>query len=165
MSVLQPMAVEQFTSRAVHNHVISHPDDLLAEPVQFANLDMNTLNPEDLEVIENSFSFIMTKDGTMHGFGSWFSVTFGCGSESVVLDTHPSCPLTHWKQDLLPMAEPFAVSKGDQLNGTIRLVRNAAYRRHLRVHLEFALTRLLQQDNEQSGGSPISRSLCFKVWR
>ena len=49
------------------------------------------------------------------------------------------CSATHWKQDLFMMDKPLKVVRGDRLNGTLTMVRNLKWRRHLKVKLSYTL--------------------------
>ena len=93
----------------------------------------------------------------------------------VSLSTAPGQPLTHWKQDLFPLHHPVAVAAGDVIRGavrhrwgvprrgrltplpagTFRVRRNPRYRRHLRVHLAFAV----------SGSVAASETRQYLLWR
>ena len=50
-----------------------------------------------------------------------------------------TCSATHWKQDLFMMDKPLKVVRGDRLHGTLTMVRNLKWRRHLKVKLSYTL--------------------------
>ncbi|KAL5489484.1 hypothetical protein EMCRGX_G018578 [Ephydatia muelleri] len=140
-SPLKHVAQSDLFGRPIHNHVMSE-GDCLSKPLCIHTLDTKTLTVANLELIQSNFRFEVTKSGIMHGFGSWFDVTFGSIPEGykyspVVLSTSPRYPLTHWKQALLMLNTPLHVTKGDHIEGDIILTRNKVWRRHLRVRLKY----------------------------
>lgn len=158
---LVPLTKSELYSRPVHDHVLS-PQDCLAAPCSVLRLNLKSLKLADIEKVESSFQFVFSKQGVVHGFGSWFETKFGgippdYSYEDVTLSTSPWQPLTHWKQDLLLLDDPLAVSEGDRLDGVITLTRNPLWRRHLRVRLTFSLT--TSDDSSQD--------FCkeFRLWR
>jgi len=100
-----------------------------------------------------------------HGFCSWFDVIFdgvrrsenwvprrsadesnGADEQtddrsndhtSVVLNTSPTHPHTHWKQITFVLAQPIWVRNSQQIEATITTQRNAVYRRHFEVIIQF----------------------------
>ncbi|KAL5489482.1 hypothetical protein EMCRGX_G018576 [Ephydatia muelleri] len=140
-SPLKHVAQSDLFGRPIHNHVMSE-GDCLSKPLCIHTLDTKTVTVANLELIQSNFRFEVTKSGIMHGFGSWFDVTFGSIPEGykyspVVLSTSPRYPLTHWKQALLMLNTPLHVTKGDHIEGDITLTRNKVWRRHLRLRLKY----------------------------
>ena len=58
--------------------------------------------------------------------------------------------LTHWKQNLFILDKPVKVSKGDRMEGLIKIYRHPEWRRHLRVLLKFKVFSGYQLDIEVS---------------
>lgn len=100
-----------------------------------------------IQDITKDFRFEITKDGDLHGMGSWFDVGFReKEKEGVILSTGPSHPLTHWKQDLLMLETPIKVSKGNIFTGTISIKRNRIWRRHFNITLKLSCPALFSQE-------------------
>ncbi|KAI8487770.1 class I-like SAM-binding methyltransferase super [Branchiostoma belcheri] len=134
-SPLIPSAKKEFFGRPIFNHELS-VHDCLAEWETVLVMDMKRFRVEELEEISQDFEFQVTREGTFHGFASWFSVDFGgfpSTEPPVVLNTGPEHEMTHWKQDLFMMDQPTAVEGGDSIVGNILIKRNPEWRRHLRV--------------------------------
>jgi protein arginine N-methyltransferase 2 len=140
-SPLISVAQTEILGHPLHNHILSK-DDCLSLPATVARLQLKTTTLDDIERIESTFKFTITKDGEFHGFGSWFDVRFGdipseYEYETVTLSTSPHSPLTHWKQDLFMVDTPLPVVKGDLIEGEICIYRNKLWRRHLRVLISY----------------------------
>jgi protein arginine N-methyltransferase 2 len=139
-SCVIPQALEESCSSPIHDYVLEE-SDVLAPPVVILDLDIKTVQIADLEEMQCIFSFEVSRNGTFHGFGSWFDVTFGSlpvqNYENVTLSTGPGAPLTHWKQDFFLFPHPFQVQKGEKLKGELLIERNKKWRRHLRVTFKF----------------------------
>ncbi|XP_066263589.1 protein arginine N-methyltransferase 2-like isoform X2 [Branchiostoma lanceolatum] len=134
-SPLIPSAKKEFFGRPIFNHELDL-QDCLAEWETVLVMDMKRFRVEELEEISQDFEFQVTREGTFHGFASWFSVDFGgfpSTEPPVVLNTGPEHEMTHWKQDLFMMDQPTAVEGGDSIVGSILIKRNPEWRRHLRV--------------------------------
>lgn len=90
------------------------PDDYLAKPLVYANLDITEVEGAEVEA---SLTFPFTRAGTLHGFGGWFKVWL---TDEIVIETSPESPRTHWRQAFLPMKTPIRVTPMDTI--TLRLV-------------------------------------------
>jgi hypothetical protein len=85
-------------------------DGLLAEPATLLSMDCLKASA-DAGTFEHEATFEVTRDGTLDGMVAWFVAELAPG---VTLDTGPSAPPTHWKQDVLP-TRPHPVKKGQRL--------------------------------------------------
>ncbi len=65
---------------------------------------------------DHSVTVRVTEDGVCHGFLGWFNAMLG----DQLLSTAPDQPAMHWRQVFLPVGEPVAVSKGDELNFALK---------------------------------------------
>ena len=133
----------EFLDRPLHNFELD-PEDCLSQSVVLLDIDMSTFARANLELISEMFEFVITKEGTLHGLCSWFSVTFGGvpvtdTSEHVTLSTGPDQERTHWKQNLFLLDEPVTVYIGNLIKGAATLRRNPKYRRHLSVTFELSI--------------------------
>eukprot|EP00117_Sycon_ciliatum_P023393 scpid69193/ scgid19899/ Protein arginine N-methyltransferase 2; Histone-arginine N-methyltransferase PRMT2 len=166
-SILQDAARAEYHRMPIFNHTLQD-GDCLAEPKKVVQLNMKTTTADDLEEISSPFEFRARQDGVMHGFASWFDVGFcpmsgsfsgssdgggggSCGEDSgddadgcVRLSTSPTSPQTHWNQDLCMLDESVQLWTGDVVRGTLTLTRNAEWRRHMHVRIDYAVLR----DNE-----------------
>ncbi|NQT39792.1 MAG: 50S ribosomal protein L11 methyltransferase [Planctomycetes bacterium] len=89
------------------------PPAVLAPGQALLELDLLTASVEDVW-FEGQLAFVPARDGVLNGFGVWFEAEL---SPSVLLDTGPFSPETHWSQTYLPFTprpvragEPVAVS-------------------------------------------------------
>lgn len=119
LSCLTTQAVSTALSRPAFDYEIK-PEDCLSSPARILELNLETVTLADLEIIASEFCFVARVAETMHGFGSWFDVTFDLPDETfqrVDLSTGPDSPLTHWKQDLFMFDEPVELEAGDKIRG------------------------------------------------
>ena len=80
----------------------------LAKPADIIDVDLRTIASADAR---GNARFTATRDGTLHGFGAWFTATVGPGI--TVSNATPGS--THWEQAYLPLEEPFAIERGDEI--------------------------------------------------
>ncbi|XP_786231.3 protein arginine N-methyltransferase 2 [Strongylocentrotus purpuratus] len=161
-SILRTAAKSEYFCKPVINEALN-ASDLLAKGEVVYSCDLNTVTLKDLEMIKQDFSFTISKQGTLHGFASWFSVEFEAlhksRAECVVLDTSPHVPLTHWKQAALVLDDWYDVEPGDAIQGTMRMERSYMWRRHFRVGLSGTIT------FKNSSKTKKTFMKTFKVWR
>ncbi|XP_069839212.1 protein arginine N-methyltransferase 2 isoform X4 [Dendropsophus ebraccatus] len=140
-SALKPMAIQEFFARPKPDYVLK-PEDCLSQPCTLLDVNMKTLNIEDLEKMNSEFQFHVDRDGTFHGFTAWFSVQFQNidNQDKVELNTGPFNPLTHWKHTLFMLDKPLQVHMGDQITGSVVFKRNPLWRRHLSVTITWSVT-------------------------
>ncbi|XP_035532493.1 protein arginine N-methyltransferase 2 [Morone saxatilis] len=159
---LQPLAQQEFFTKPKFSHLIE-PNDCLTAPCDVLNLDMYTLQVQDLEEIKGQFHFCVDKPGVFHGFTAWFTVHFESletGGATVELNTGPNSEPTHWKQTLFMLDRPVSVYAGDSISGTIVLRRNPVWRRHMTVTLHWNINSCTEDtDNCQVG------TKSFPMWR
>ncbi|XP_051260137.1 protein arginine N-methyltransferase 2 [Dicentrarchus labrax] len=159
---LQPLAQQEFFTKPKFSHLIE-PNDCLTAPCDVLNLDMYTLQVQDLEEIKGQFHFCVEKSGVLHGFTAWFTVHFESletGGAAVELNTGPNSEPTHWKQTLFMLDRPVSVYAGDSISGTIVLRRNPIWRRHMTVTLHWNINSCTEDtDNCQVG------TKSFPMWR
>lgn len=87
------------------------PEALLAAPQLVHSIDCHTANPDDL-CFRAQVSFTSTRAGELNGFCGHFSSQL---SPSVVLDTAPGTPDTHWQQQVFAV-HPIPVLAGDRVD-------------------------------------------------
>ena len=80
----------------------------LASPAELIDIDLATI--EDPTVTGNA-SFEVARDGTLHGFGGWFTATLADG----ITLTSQEPDATHWQQAFLPLEQPIPVSRGTRV--------------------------------------------------
>jgi SAM-dependent methyltransferase len=109
--------IELSQGRAMQESI--EPAAVLAPGQALIELDLLTASAEDLWS-EGELEFVPVRDGALNGFGVWFEAEL---SPSVVLDTGPYSPETHWAQSYLPISprllragEPVKVSFGFSCN-------------------------------------------------
>lgn len=91
------------------------PAALLAPPQCILELDMHAATIEDVWY-KGPYEFTAARDGVLSGFGLWFEAQL---SPSVLLDTSPFCPETHWAQTYIPFfTQP--VRRGERVSAEIQ---------------------------------------------
>jgi hypothetical protein len=91
------------------------PAALLAPPQCILELDMHAATIEDVWY-KGPYEFTAARDGVLSGFGLWFEAQL---SPSVLLDTSPLCPETHWAQTYIPFfTQP--VRRGERVSAEIQ---------------------------------------------
>ncbi|KAK3599046.1 hypothetical protein CHS0354_012531 [Potamilus streckersoni] len=166
-SPLKPVARQEFLHKPVHNHEMK-PEDCLSSPVSVLSIDMKTITVAELEHFTHHFSFQIPKDQVMHGFASWFQVTFdplSHNNEVSILNTGPWHELTHWKQNLFLLDEPINIMQGEIITGSFELYRHEEWRRHLRVLLKFRIVPNEMKQNWDTGIEEKEYEKLFHVWR
>ena len=120
--------VELEQGRALQTRV--EPSTLLAEPASLSRLDLATCGRND-PFGSGTVSYTIERDAVLDGFAGWFSTQL---SPSVVLDTAPGEPETHWSQTYLAFG-PRPVRAGDVVEVEFGLARDPEEPRHLKVTL------------------------------
>jgi len=101
--ILGRMSLAEFTT-----------EQLLAEPLVYAQLDLATIDDSSLE---QTLHFDIVRAGTLHGLAGWFEAEL---CEGVIIETAPDVPATHWKQALFPFRTPIEVEPGHRLSVVLR---------------------------------------------
>jgi len=100
-----------------HANQLYIPDKfLLASGKSLHHLETLGAKPGD-EWCSGAVDYEIQRDGKLNGFAGWFSTRL---SPSVVLDTAPHCPETHWDQTYFPF-HPIAVKAGQTLRLEYRI--------------------------------------------
>ena len=86
------------------------PAALLAPSQALVELDLLTASAEDIR-FEGQLEFVPVRDGVLNGFCVWFEAEL---SPSVILDTGPYSPETHWAQTYMSFS-PRPVRAGEQV--------------------------------------------------
>lgn len=82
---------------------------MLTPPQLLCDLDFYVLRQS---TISRFFTFVIQRPGVLNGFCGWFDLTL---TENISLCTAPGLDRTHWKQAVLPLSRPFAVTPGDEV--------------------------------------------------
>ena len=85
------------------------PNHLLGQPELAADIDLTTALNETTSSVGH---VRVDRDGTLHGLACWFDSLLCAG---VTVDNLPPRTDSSWAQGFLPLAEPLAVSAGEQL--------------------------------------------------
>jgi len=75
MSSLKQYAAQSFFCKPIYSRVLKSKH-LIAKPALILHIDMGQAHPEELELNESKFKFVITRSGPFHGFVSWFDVRF-----------------------------------------------------------------------------------------
>ena len=82
---------------------------ILAPPMQMMEVDLATV---ETPAVSGAARFTIARDGTMHGFGVWFSATLAAG---IILTNAPPLRTPSWRQVLLPLDDAVPVARGDEV--------------------------------------------------
>lgn len=82
---------------------------ILAPAMQLLEVDLATV---ETPAVSGAARFTIARDGSMHGFGVWFSATLADG---ILLTNGPPLRTPNWRQALLPLEDAVAVSRGDEV--------------------------------------------------
>jgi len=96
------------------------PESFLSEPARLASVKLATIESEE---VRGETSFLITRDGQLHGIGGWFSAVLIPGIElsNAMPEKTPS-----WTHGYLPLNKPIQVNAGDVLKVKIHAKSNAA---------------------------------------
>ncbi len=124
--------VELSQGRTVQIRV--EPAAVLAPGQVLLELDPLTASAEDVWS-EGQFEFVPLRDGVLNGFCVWFEAEL---SPSVLLDTGPFSPETHWAQTYMSFS-PRSVRAGERVEVSFEFSYDPdpdAASRHVDLHLE-----------------------------
>ncbi|HET6893347.1 MAG TPA: 50S ribosomal protein L11 methyltransferase [Pyrinomonadaceae bacterium] len=145
------------TNTCSKGHIL--PDQMLVEPVCWAELDYYTVEEPDVQA---SIEWVVTRPGTAHVLSVWFDSEL---IEGVRLSNRPGEPELIYGNALFPFAEPVEVAAGDRI--AINLAANLVgddyvWRWHTRIFA--ADTKHIKADFKQSTffGTPLSREQLHK---
>jgi len=80
----------------------------LAAPAEIIDVDLTAVTDS---TVSGTATFQIARDGTLHGFGGWFTATLADGIKLANREPHD----THWKQAFLPIEHPVAVTRGTEV--------------------------------------------------
>ena len=106
------------------------PEGLLAEPQRVQQIDCATAGP--VLSTDVTAEFTCSRDGELNAFCGHFTAQL---SPSVVLDTAPGLPDTHWQQQVFAI-QPVPVRKGDRITLRFRGIEAPYDNRLVRMFLE-----------------------------
>jgi hypothetical protein len=92
----------------------------LSEPASLALIALAQVAVGDLSGVA---SFVVQREGTVHGFGGWFAAELVAG---INLSTGPPSKTSSWSNTFLPLESPLEVKPGDRLDLSISTSHNAA---------------------------------------
>jgi Arginine methyltransferase oligomerization subdomain/Ribosomal protein L11 methyltransferase (PrmA) len=107
-----PMLEDELRNPLAENRVVG-ADTILAEPQVLHHIDCKHDQMEDL-YFSKTGAFVCQRDALLTTFCGWFTTEL---SPSVILDTGPAAPETHWQQRLFPVP-PIEVKEGDRIDYT-----------------------------------------------
>lgn len=92
----------------------------LSEPATLVDVEMAKVASAD---IGGEASFVVKRDGVVHGLGGWFVAELTPG---LMLSNKPPNVTPSWSQAFMPLELPLRVKAGDRLQVRIRASNNAA---------------------------------------
>jgi protein arginine N-methyltransferase 1 len=96
------------------------PDSFLSEPASLVCVTLSGIESAD---IGGEVTFLVKRDGVLHGIGGWFIANLAPG---VKITNAPPLKTLSWNQAFLPLERPLAVRAGDHLGVEIQTSSNAA---------------------------------------
>lgn len=125
-SLLEQMELDQ----AISVKTIVLPDDLIGPGKPIITLDLATATTET-PWQSGEIEFTIDRDGQMNGFAGWFVAQL---SPSIILDTGPHMPRTHWEQCYFPLPT-LIVEKGQTITVGYKLTRHPVEPRSLLLEI------------------------------
>jgi protein arginine N-methyltransferase 1 len=106
-----------------------HPVELsvesfLAKPAPLVRVELAAATNGNAARFKGSASFVVGRDGVMHGIGAWFASELISG---ITLSNAPPNRTPSWAHAFLPLARPLPVAAGDQLEVGIGAQDNSAH--------------------------------------
>ena len=134
-----PMALpktNEFAARVMDTTLDGPPKQIRVDPAAvlahgqvMLELDLVTASAEEVW-FEGQLEFVPVRDGVLNGFCVWFEAEL---SPSVILDTGPFSPETHWAQTYMSFS-PRPVRAGERVDGSVDFSNDsepADVRRHV----------------------------------
>ncbi|CAK0837730.1 unnamed protein product [Prorocentrum cordatum] len=130
-------AVNRCTDEHFRQPVVDYinPDCLVAK-YQTTRFDFMTISIESLQKFEMPFDFEINQPCLVHGMAGWFDAVFEGSNATVVLDTAPWCPGTHWYQIRFPLGTPLAVNAGQHIVGTLVMEANNLQSYYVKLRMQ-----------------------------
>lgn len=99
-----------------------HESSFLSQPASVIRLRLDQL---DGTFVSGHASFLLTREGVLHGIGGWCVAEL---SRGVTLSNNPVAPSAHWAQIFFPIGEPIVVKTGDRVKCVIDTNDGAIWR-------------------------------------
>lgn len=122
VSVLREDAVNEHVSQPVVG--MFDPSFLIAKEYTKYPVDFRTITLEELYKIKIPFQTTVSETAICHGLATWFDFTFAGSDATVVIDTAPFAPVTHWQQCRFLLEEPLAVNATQKVSGVLDMSVN-----------------------------------------
>mmetsp|Transcript_11299 Transcript_11299/g.19324 ORF Transcript_11299/g.19324 Transcript_11299/m.19324 type:complete len:245 (+) Transcript_11299:3-737(+) len=130
-------------------------EQLISTSFLIENIDLTTVTMKDLAKLEQECFFSITKDANFHAFCIWFDVGFpntNNNNEEFILSTAPDVPQTHWKQFVLKMPEPIAVTEGTSIEAVFTFSQDNENPRFYNVSSQLTNISEPMEDDMDEGG-------------
>jgi len=115
---------------------IVQPEQIVTNEAPFFEIDIMTVTKEQLD-FEVPFSIIASRDDYVHAWVAYFTCSFNACHKPLQFSTGPRAEYTHWKQTVFYLHNYLTVSKGDEITGVIKTMRNASNPRDLDITLSY----------------------------
>ncbi|XP_076116019.1 protein arginine N-methyltransferase 6-like [Mytilus galloprovincialis] len=110
------------------------PMSIMSHGQTVCSIDLKTVTVQDLHNIKKQFKLECFGRSTIHGFITWFTVTF---PGDITLSTSPYSEDTHWGQTIFYLEEPFDVDQGTLITGEFSLCPNNFKSRFLDININY----------------------------
>ncbi|GFO06378.1 protein arginine N-methyltransferase 6 [Plakobranchus ocellatus] len=132
MESIKSLSNDALTVRADSQHL--NPESVLASACQLCKLDLMTIKVQDAHFVKADFDFKCYGHNTMHGFATWFTVSFPGG---VTIDTSPFSLPTHWGQTVMYLRKFVDVEQDSRIKGIYRMQPSTDNPRFWDIDVEF----------------------------
>lgn len=130
-------AVDRCTGEHFRQPIVDYinPGSLVAK-YHTTRFDLMTVSIESLQKFEVPFDFEISQPCLVHGMAGWFEALFEGSNATVVLDTAPWCPGTHWYQIRFLLETPLAVNAGQHIVGTLVMEANNLQSYYVKLRMQ-----------------------------
>jgi protein arginine N-methyltransferase 1 len=123
-----------------------NPSELIGDEVEIGSWDLSTCTIDDIKTVSSKFAFQISTISRFGGIAGWFDVDFNGSPENpagkpINLTTSPFVQPTHWGQQVFPLYPPVQVCEGDEVHGTVVVVRRNDNQRLMNVKFEYEVRR------------------------
>eukprot|EP01113_Clastostelium_recurvatum_P020831 TRINITY_DN2465_c0_g2_i1.p1 TRINITY_DN2465_c0_g2~~TRINITY_DN2465_c0_g2_i1.p1 ORF type:complete len:387 (+),score=104.44 TRINITY_DN2465_c0_g2_i1:24-1184(+) len=111
-------------------------DQVMAPAALVREWDLETVTEDELCRFRDILAFKTNKPGLVRGFSIWWDVSFTGKDQTVILDTAPSAPSTHWKQAVILLPKALEVGVDTELQCKFMMSTAPSNPRHYNISLE-----------------------------
>lgn len=110
------------------------PSQIVTNTAPLFSFDINKVTVDELS-FNSKYTLVATRDTDLHALSVHFDTPFTAGHETIVLDTSPQVPPTHWRQTVLYLYNPLRMAKGEKVECVMTMNPNKDNPRDLDIHV------------------------------